>query len=356
MDIKAKLLIDGDLTGNPENMGRIWKAITESTKIELDYNNPVPTDKQQNTQFAGDLYQKGILKLNEARSLVDFDPVDDSEGGEDFYKAPAPINPFGQKPEEPPPEPAKQLKKKSDEQWKESVWKRYVRQAESFEPKTIKALNEMFDSQKAEAVKNAREAVSTRNRLHQLLNLAKIKRQFTETMKPLLTEVVTNAVKNGKDLIKPDNPHTDSIKVSPPIDKPAQSVLDWLTGRMVLIAGLTSQETMYELAGILNDGFEQGLSMDDIAENITNATGFSAMRATRIARTEIMSASNAGAVSGYQSMGVNKVEWWTSEDERVCPECNDLHGFVCTVAESYGVAKPHLGINCRCVWLPYFGE
>jgi HK97 family phage portal protein len=55
----------------------------------LDFENPVPEDKVANITNAVSLYKNGLAKLNEARTMVALDPVDDVEG-EEFYKQPAP--------------------------------------------------------------------------------------------------------------------------------------------------------------------------------------------------------------------------------------------------------------------------
>ena len=54
---------------------------------------------------------------------------------------------------------------------------------------------------------------------------------------------------------------------------------------------------------------------------------FDRTRAERIARTEVTRAYAEGALAGYRDSGVvNRIEWRTSNDERVCPICGPLGG------------------------------
>ncbi len=45
-----------------------------------------------------------------------------------------------------------------------------------------------------------------------------------------------------------------------------------------------------------------------------------------IARTEVLRAHNQGRIKFHQEVGVEKLEWMTMEDERVCPVCGPLDG------------------------------
>jgi hypothetical protein len=62
----------------------------EAGEYMLAYDNPVPEDEERLLRVASDGYAKGVLKLDEARNLMGYEPV---EGGDQFYSAPAP-SPF----------------------------------------------------------------------------------------------------------------------------------------------------------------------------------------------------------------------------------------------------------------------
>jgi hypothetical protein len=83
------------------------------------------------------------------------------------------------------------------------------------------------------------------------------------------------------------------------------------------------QTTKKKINAIIVAGLEEGLSVDEIRNRIvgTNAlpplNGTVVQRARRIARTEIVSASNAGSLEGALSTGLNfKKQWLATKDGR----------------------------------------
>jgi HK97 family phage portal protein len=84
----AQYCVLPELTELRESMNRELVTFF-GDNLYLDFENPVPEDKVANINNAVALYKNGIAKLNEARTMVDLDPVDDLEG-EEFYKQPAP--------------------------------------------------------------------------------------------------------------------------------------------------------------------------------------------------------------------------------------------------------------------------
>jgi hypothetical protein len=66
-----------------------------------------------------------------------------------------------------------------------------------------------------------------------------------------------------------------------------------------------------------------------------------------VARTEVIAASNEGALQGYEHEGVEKVEFYPAPDAD--EECLILAG-VYPINETHGVIPVHP--NCRCTWIP----
>ena len=64
-----------------------------------------------------------------------------------------------------------------------------------------------------------------------------------------------------------------------------------------------------------------------------------------IARTEVLRAHNQGRMKFHQQVGVEKLEWMTMEDERVCPVCGPLDGKVFDTGR-FPPQPAHP--NCRC--------
>ena len=75
--------------------------------------------------------------------------------------------------------------------------------------------------------------------------------------------------------------------------------------------------TLKRVRRVINEGIQSELGIRKIAQNIAASDGISLRRALVIARTEIVSASNEGAVLGANSTGLDyKKEWISAIDSR----------------------------------------
>ncbi len=77
-------------------------------------------------------------------------------------------------------------------------------------------------------------------------------------------------------------------------------------------------------------------------------------RARTLVRTEVINAHAEAALNLYEQAGVEgvsaDVEFLATNDNVVCPECQDLDGKTFTIDEARGVIPVHP--NCRCSWAP----
>ncbi len=299
--------------------------------LEWDYIDPTPEDRAENLNEAERGYKGGFITINEAREKIGLDPLD--EGDTLFTPQPSPFETFP---------PIKSFKTKSlfvDDDAKEVYWKGYIKTPESHEPKFIESLKTMWEEQKVEALGNVKEGM---NRNDKLIDLEKSRKRYSELMTPVLTIAMEDAVKNGIELIKPTTPHK---QLSP-------LALEWLRTRITWAANEIGQGTADLLSQALTDGFNAGESIDQISARVNNVFLFNdEVRAQRIARTEIMMASNQGSIEGYKQSGVSEVEFWAARDERTCEICMGMHGDIERINEAPPVpASTHP--NCRCLWLP----
>jgi len=77
--------------------------------------------------------------------------------------------------------------------------------------------------------------------------------------------------------------------------------------------------------------------------------------ATTTARTEVMTAYNAGRLEGFKLSGVvEQVEYSVSPDERLCAICEPFDARVFKLEDSDGIIPQHP--NCRCQWIPLLGK
>ena len=106
-NLKSLCGVEGDLTGNEDNMKVIWKAVGDSTSLQLDFDNPVPEDDASEAEMAVNDFKAGIITREEARGLRGYDAeaetsqffympnnVIEQAVGEELEKPPAPV-PFG---------------------------------------------------------------------------------------------------------------------------------------------------------------------------------------------------------------------------------------------------------------------
>jgi HK97 family phage portal protein len=326
--------------------------------LYLDFENPIPEDETMQATNAVNLFKGGVVNRNEARIMVDLDPLETPDG-EEFFVQPSPLGFPNEKPPESPMDespadesPVKSIKKAISRERKELYWKEYVSRAESYEPQTIGDLRQMYLNQKQDALTKLQDAKDAKAKL---LDLKKAKKDYTALMNPILKSVMAGAIKNGQQLLEPENPHK---VLELPVDL-SSLVLRWLRSRIGWAAEQTNEETASLLSYELSEGFEKGESITLISQRIERVfDNASAYRAERIARTEILQASAQGAIEGYRQSGVKKLEFYPALDDRLCEDClalseSDLFGYgkaIFPISETEGVITVHP--NCRCVFLP----
>lgn len=339
------------------------------TELEIDFEDPVPEDNLQESQIINEAVKAGWMSLEEARQARDMGDIDPThhffipfsitiKTGEEIMNPPEPEpqpalpGQPGQQPGETPPEevppvePQKSVKKNFvNEAFKEAFWKVYVKRAENYEPRAVRNLKDMYASQEKEALRNLKTAV---DRKQKLIDINKAQKAYKDAMGAVMQNVILEAAKNGYDLLELSNPHKQDIP--PTLNRRA---LEWLLSRMTWAAEQTSEETATLLANALAEGFKLGESTDQISKRVKavfdNCTD---VRAKRIARTEIITASNQGALEGYKEVGVAEVEFYAALDERTCAICMSLHGEIFPIEDSTNLITGTTHPNCRCVLLP----
>lgn len=135
-------------------------------------------------------------------------------------------------------------------------------------------------------------------------------------------------------------------------------VQEWIRNHVFEFANQVNETTQEALRTQISEGLAAGEGTGEIATRIESvyeeASGY---RAERISRTEVMSASNQGAIEGYrQSKVVGRKEWLTADG--CCEDCLDLSGEVVGIDEMFsgGVESPPLHPNCLCCVLPVIEE
>jgi SPP1 gp7 family putative phage head morphogenesis protein len=94
---------------------------------------------------------------------------------------------------------------------------------------------------------------------------------------------------------------------------------------------------------------ESGKPLSSLVDELMTVYGLP--RARMIAATETTRAFYEGQTASFRASGVvQKQEWRTARDERVCPICGPLHGKRTELGGQWsGVSMP-AHVNCRC-WI-----
>lgn len=168
-----------------------------------------------------------------------------------------------------------------------------------------------------------------------------------DLFQPLLQDLAKLSGVNAYDLLNVSKVYTPTPKMQATIKHYTELMANSVVG---------TDSDKLEL--ILSEGIKNGSSIAEIESSIRNQFGeFRKHQSQRIARTETLRASNAGALDAYKQSGVVKlVQWLTA------PDCNDqcleYDGKVVRLGRTffdsdYGSgAQPPLHVNCRCTLIP----
>ncbi len=122
----------------------------------------------------------------------------------------------------------------------------------------------------------------------------------------------------------------------------------WILQRSLTLAKSINMTTMDAIRKALAEGFSQGESIQQLTKRIEGYfTENAKTRAELVSRTEVISASNEGALHRFELEGVEKSEFFIAPD--ACEVCVPYDGKIYATKDSHGIIPIHP--NCRCKWL-----
>lgn len=305
--------------------------------LRLDFEDPVPADVTAERSNNREDFKAGILTREEARLAIGLDAL--PEKGQTY------LIPFSVLPEMAKlslPQAVKQTSRWNEEQ-KEAYWRGYVAKTESQEKGFKRIAKALWDEQEKEVIANLETTPGAI-----LFDEKEAIADFDKAFKPLITLVFESALKDVFAGQEPEPAHTESYH-----DKQGgvlnEAALKWIAKRSLALAKLLNGTTIEELRAVLAEGFAAGESIPQLRNRIEEYySRANRVRATMVARTEVITASARGTEEAYRELGVQKVEWYTALDERTCEECVPLHGKIYPIDEG---PRPALHPQCRCVIL-----
>lgn len=157
-----------------------------------------------------------------------------------------------------------------------------------------------------------------------------------------------------------------------------QNIKNYLKSDGLKFAKEVNDVTKQALKDQIAEGIEKGEAYTKIKDRVSSVfKEASDARANSIARTEVARSSNFGTLEGFKQSGVvTYTEWFTAQDESVCPLCAPMHGKKSYLDSSYfdkgdsylgkddksidfsysGIDAGTLHVNCRCILIPHTDE
>lgn len=132
---------------------------------------------------------------------------------------------------------------------------------------------------------------------------------------------------------------------------------DWAASYTPQLSGQISTTTERMVSQSVSRWIDNGEPLEDLIDDL--APVFGRARAELISSTEVTRAYTEGNRIAYHASGVvDKWEWRTSDDERVCPICGPLSGKQREMGEPFdiGIEAPPAHPRCRCWVVPVIAE
>lgn len=253
----------------------------------------------------------------------------------------------------------------------------YLKMADQYEKQFAGVIREFFEEQKKRILGTVEQKWSTKTSFNTPKQAAKgisIRFNLKDEMNMAVTAfepVIRNLIAEyGEDIME--------MFGLTEFDITEERILEFLRGEGLKFAKEMNRTTKDKILAEIARGAEAGETITEIRNRIKevfNAAGVK--RATAIARTEVIRASNFAAIEGYRQSGVVKAkEWLVTPDDRLCPYCAAMEGKVIELEENffdkddefqgnaetpmkmdYGdIMAPPLHPNCRCTLIPVLGK
>lgn len=177
----------------------------------------------------------------------------------------------------------------------------------------------------------------------------RIEGEETDNLRNALLALLFAAVALGV-----DNADDQLAEISLSIDTidATETAREWArTYSYELVRGLNANSKRM-VSNALREWIGSGRDIEELASEL--APIFGRKRAEVITITETTRAFNQGYIEGLREAGIERKQWWTRQDERVCPICRPLHGKTLPLDEMFETVKGDLIIGppahprCRC--------
>ena len=320
------------------------------------FDNPVPEDKEFRLKEQREHIHTGYSSIDEERQNDGLDPLD-------LPETEVPLIPFNLTPAGTPVEPIdnppeKAIMEKSARRRKK--WEMFATMIAPQERMYAATMKRFFASQRRQVETNINKLRSIKDYKVKdgidadiMFPINEENERLREYSLPHIDEAYTSGLRLGFQEV---NATIDFTVLRP-------NIIRVVNERVGFVAEKINAGTAELLADAINEGIKRGESMDLIAQRIQGVYDFCEdYRSMRIARTEVVGATNVGQLDAYEKNGIEHKEWLTARDERV----RDSHLIDGQTVEVAGQFKLNSGvlisapgdragnapagelINCRC--------
>lgn len=240
----------------------------------------------------------------------------------------------------------------------ELLWKRFVRRADGHEAKFKEAVVDLFRRQQESVLARLRGGKAVKAPKDEPFSLAEWIKKFKAAGLPLLRVILQDSGDATLEELRERLQDPGSIGVDFDLNNPA--VVRFLEGRAQRFAREVNETTWNRLKESLAEGIDAGEAIRDLEKRVEDIMGDRIRSsAETIARTEVVSSSNFGAMEAARQSGVVEgKEWLAALDSRTRPEHVDAHGQTRKLEEKFDVGGEKLmqpgegsaamAVNCRC--------
>lgn len=343
--------------------------------LNAEFDNPVPEDNQFIVDERVKYIQCGFTTIDEEREKEGLDPFNLPETQNPLI--PFNLTPAGQpkpqmdamgnpvQPKTPDgangkPNAQEPPKKAWSQKAQDAKWARFVQTTAPMEKSFAVLIKRFFQAQHIEVMQKLAQqramkvAVST--------NIIFSQNEQNTKLKNLSQSQVRDAYIAGLGIGAAETNSSIDFNLFEP------NVLRAVEQRIGFFADKVNATTIALLKQKLDAGIQQGLSIDQIAQEIDGVFNFSEnFRSTRIAQTEIIGAANDGQIRAYLEAGISKKMWLTAGDEKVRDSHAEVEGQIVDATAMFTTglgnqlhypgdrstgAPPEDIINCRCTTIP----
>lgn len=317
------------------------------TDLVLSYENPsMQTDAQKREMYIAG--HNKWLTTNDIRMELGMAPL----LGGDVIREPVQLVPTSGGSEV---KRLKMLKKKAKSDRVEVFHKLLFDNQAQWEDKYLRFMRVEFNHQ-------LKEILGKKSFTDWLFDLNASKTRIVGSLVPFGIELMKESAKFAFDLANdPDN----ELEVD-------ESVKRYIHDRVDTFATATNDESVKAIEQTIAEGVADGESISELKKRLKQVYAFADdVRAERIARTETLAASNAGAAEAYKQSPLVVAKEWSAESN-ACEFCLELDGKIVGLEESFAelgedvsgsgdnsyrvgyetLETPPLHPNCRCAILP----